>query len=66
MHNCYIHVAATTELHPHLKPGLVPGRVEVGGAEEVPKLDLVACLVGANVHGELHFQELVGLLPFHL
>ena len=54
-------------MHGHyLKPGRVPGGVEVIGALQGSVLDLIGCLHAVDVGGELHLQELMILMPLHL
>lgn len=50
----------------YLKLGLVPRRVGMGWSGNMTKLNLISRLHGTNIQGELHFQELVWLMPLNL
>ena len=61
------HQVPKQPVHGHyLKPGRVPGGVEVIGALQGSVLDLIGCLHAVDIGGELHLQELTILMPLHL
>lgn len=53
-------------ISPHLESGPVPRRIPVRWPLQVSKLDLIGGICAPDLHGELHLQELVRLLPLNL